>query len=105
MTAMARKTTAKKRPVKKAATRKSAAGRRSAAAVVSGPGIGETYRAKRGEDYMNEEQLTHFRDKLLAWKEEILRDLNDTMSHLKEDITHLADPNDRATQESEFALE
>ena len=75
-----RKTTAKKAPAKKKKTTatKSAAEapanqRRSATAVVSGPGLGEVYQAERNEDYMNDEQLEHFRQKLLAWKEEILR--------------------------------
>ncbi|MDH3768112.1 MAG: RNA polymerase-binding protein DksA [Gammaproteobacteria bacterium] len=54
---------------------------------------------------MNKKQLEHFRQKLLAWKAEIVADLGHTINHLKDESVHLADPNDRATQESEFALE
>lgn len=54
---------------------------------------------------MSKAQLEHFKEKLLTWKEEILADVGQTINHLKDDSTHLADPNDRATQESEFALE
>jgi len=72
---------------------------------MSGPGLGSAYKARRGERYMGKAQLGHFRQKLVAWKEEILADAGQTINNLKDDSTHLADPNDRATQESEFALE
>ena len=72
---------------------------------MSGPGLGTAYKARRGEQYMSKKQLDHFREKLLAWKQEIISDVGQTISNLKDDSTHLADPNDRATQESEFALE
>ncbi|NNF66090.1 MAG: RNA polymerase-binding protein DksA [Gammaproteobacteria bacterium] len=105
----AKKPAAKKTATKKAKTRKSVAkkpaSRRSRANVMSGPGIASAYQSKRGEDYMNKEQLEHFREKLLSWKAEIVADLGSTMTHLKDESVHLADPNDRATQESEFALE
>lgn len=95
--------TGRKKSVSK--KKNSSSSRRSSANLVSGPQPGEVYTPRKGEQYMGKEQLEHFRQKLLAWKDEIQRDLMDTMNHLREDVTHLADPNDRATQESEFALE
>ncbi|NNF67833.1 MAG: RNA polymerase-binding protein DksA [Gammaproteobacteria bacterium] len=100
-----KKAKTRKSVAKKPAARKQAASRRSRANVMSGPGIASAYQSKRGEDYMNKEQREHFREKLLAWKAEIVADLGSTMTHLKDESVHLADPNDRATQESEFALE
>ena len=102
---LAKKSTAKKTTSKKTTSRKKTASRRSRANVMSGPGIASAYKSRRGERYMSAKQLEHFRQKLLAWKSEIIEDLGTTMNHLKDESVHLADPNDRATQESEFALE
>jgi DnaK suppressor protein len=54
---------------------------------------------------MSKAQLEHFRQKLLVWRQEIIEDLSSTIKHLQGESANLADPNDRATQESEFALE
>ena len=80
--------------------------RRSGGSVLSGPVKGFTpYQPKRGEDYMNKEQLEHFRQLLLAWKRELMEEVDRTMLHMKDDAANFPDPNDRATQESEFGLE
>ena len=74
--------------------------------VLSGPVKGFTpYQPKRGEDYMNKDQLEHFRQLLLAWKRELMEEVDRTMLHMKDDAANFPDPNDRATQESEFGLE
>jgi len=80
--------------------------RRSSGGLMSGPVKGFTpYQPKRGEDYMNKEQLEHFRQLLLAWKRELMEEVDRTMLHMKDDAANFPDPNDRATQESEFGLE
>lgn len=57
------------------------------------------------EEYMNPKMLAHFKGKLLAWKLQLLEEASQTVSHLKKDSVTPADPNDRASQEEEFALE
>jgi RNA polymerase-binding transcription factor len=90
----------------KKASHSAAAPRRSSGSVLSGPVKGFTpYQPKRGEDYMNKTQLEHFRQLLLAWKRELMEEVDRTMLHMKDDAANFPDPNDRATQESEFGLE
>jgi len=80
--------------------------RRSSGSLLSGPVRGFTpYQPKRGEDYMNKDQLEHFRQLLQAWKRELMEEVDRTMLHMKDDAANFPDPNDRATQESEFGLE
>ncbi len=63
------------------------------------------YVEKAGEEYMNPAQLSHFREILLAWKKELMEEVDRTVHHMKEDASNYADPSDRATQEEEFSLE
>ncbi len=49
--------------------------------------------------------LEHFKNKLLAWKKQLIWEASNTVNHLKSDSSTPADPNDRASQEEEFALE
>jgi DnaK suppressor protein len=80
--------------------------RRGSGNILSGPVKGFTpYQPKRGEEYMNRDQLEHFRQLLLAWKRELMEEVDRTMLHMKDDAANFPDPNDRATQESEFGLE
>lgn len=65
----------------------------------------EPYREKRGEEYMNEDQREHFRELLLAWKRQLMEEVDRTVHHMKDDAGNFPDPADRATQESEFSLE
>ena len=65
----------------------------------------EPYKAKKGEEYMNERQLAHFRKMLEAWKAELSQDIDTTLHAMQDEQTVFADPNDRATQESDMALE
>jgi DnaK suppressor protein len=104
----------KKVAVKKAATRKKAAPRKRAATrrvspkTVSqvGPVPGITpYTEKKGEEYMNEDQVRHFRNILLTWKKELMEEVDRTVHHMQDDAANFPDPNDRATQESEFSME
>ena len=63
------------------------------------------YRPSESEPFMNESQKEYFRRKLLAWKEEILRESRSTLSNLQEDIGALPDLADRASTETDRALE
>ena len=54
---------------------------------------------------MNERQLEHFRKILLAWKQELMEEVDRTVHHMQDEASNVPDPNDRATQESEFGLE
>lgn len=58
-----------------------------------------------GEEYMNEKQLNHFRVILNQWKQELSTDIDRTVHTMQEEVTMFADPNDRASQESDMALE
>lgn len=58
-----------------------------------------------GEEYMNESQLKHFEKILNNWKAELMHEVDRTVHHMQDDAANFPDPNDRATQESEFSLE
>ncbi len=63
------------------------------------------YRPSEDEPFMNERHRAYFRQKLLAWKEEIIRQTRETLAGLHEDSTQHADLADRATSETDRALE
>ena len=65
----------------------------------------EPYQPKPGEEYMNDTQKSHFCDILLAWKAELMEEVDRTVSHMKDEAANFPDPADRATQEEEFSLE
>jgi DnaK suppressor protein len=73
--------------------------------LLAGPRNVQPYVAKRGEQYMNKEQLDHFRQILLSWKQDLMLEVDRTVSHMKDEAANFPDPNDRATQEEEFSLE
>ncbi|PXA78935.1 RNA polymerase-binding protein DksA [Caulobacter sp. D4A] len=64
-----------------------------------------TYRPSEDEPFMNERQLEYFKQKLLTWKEEILRESRETVSHLQTETENHADLADRASSETDRALE
>ena len=59
----------------------------------------------KNEEYMSEGQLQHFREILLAWKAELMSEVDRTLNTMQDENTALPDVNDRATQEEEFAIE
>ena len=63
------------------------------------------YVAKKGEEYMNPKQREHFRMMLETLKQELFQDIDRTVHTMQDEATLFADPNDRATQESDMALE
>jgi DnaK suppressor protein len=63
------------------------------------------YRPTESEPFMNPRMKEYFRRKLIAWKEDILRESNQTLQHLQEDTTQEPDIADRASTETDRALE
>jgi len=65
----------------------------------------EDYRPSEDEEFMNERQLEYFRQKLLNWREDILRESRETLSHLQSETENHPDLADRASSETDRALE
>ena len=63
------------------------------------------YRPAEDEPFMNERQQEYFKQKLLSWKEDILRESRETLSHLQADTENHPDIADRASSETDRALE
>lgn len=63
------------------------------------------YQPEAGEEYMNKKQQDHFRKILNDWKAELSHDIDRTVHTMQDEVTSFADPNDRASQESDMALE
>lgn len=63
------------------------------------------YQLSPGEEYMNPNQREHFRRMLLDWRLALAQEAERTVHHMQDDTDNPSDPNDRATQEEEFALE
>ena len=115
-----KKTVTKKKTVKKAAVKKTAPGKKAAVKKAAAkkparkkfktsqigpvPGIAP-YKEKKGEEYMNDDQVAHFKDILLTWKRSLMEEVDRTVHHMQDDAANFPDPNDRATQESEFSME
>ena len=64
-----------------------------------------SYIPKENERYMNKPQIRHFIKILNEWKLELRIDIDRTVSNMQDELTAYADPNDRASQESDMALE
>ena len=63
------------------------------------------YKEKKGEEYMNTDQVAHFRMILEGWKQQLMNNVDETVHHMQDEAANFPDPNDRASQESEFAME
>lgn len=105
----AAETTEKKRaPTTKAA--KPAAAKKKAApkattSAVDGFGKFTPYEPKKNEEYMSEGMREHFRHILTEWRKELMEEVDRTVHHMQDEAANFPDPNDRATQESEFTME
>lgn len=87
-----------------AATGKRAASKK--AAVLESPFRNFTpYKPKKGEEYMNEQQLAHFKDILQKWRTDLMEEVDRTVNHMQDEAANFPDPADRATQEEEFSIE
>ncbi len=67
--------------------------------------VPKEYRPSEDEPFMNQQQQDYFRQKLLRWRAEILEDANQTITNLQEETVQEPDIADRASTESERALE
>jgi DnaK suppressor protein len=100
-----------KKPAAKKVVAKPVAKKPAAKKVVAKPQGSSTnktfkkYDTKANESYMSKNQMKHFKDILAEWKNELSHDINKTVSHMQDELTSYADPNDRASQESDMALE
>jgi DnaK suppressor protein len=63
------------------------------------------YRPSDKEPFMNERQRDYFRLKLLSWKEDILKEARDTLQHLQDENVNHPDLADRASSETDRAIE
>lgn len=102
--AVATKTATKKAASKKAVVKKAPA-KKAQASVGVQPLYGDAYKLKKGEEYMNPNQVAHFRNILNMWKDDLMQEVDRTVHHMQDEAANFPDPNDRASQETEFALE
>lgn len=110
---VAKKKTATKKKVvaKKAATKKKVAKKKTAPKKRIPSNITqefkqfEPYKIKRGEEYMNDAQTEHFHNILNSWKMELMEEVDRTVHHMQDEAANFPDPNDRASQESDFTME
>ncbi len=112
----AKKTTAKKSASKKSTSKKATAKKTAApkkkktvsrkkATRAAGEKTFEPYKMVKGEEYMNDAHIAHFNELLLNWKHELMEEVDRTVHHMQDEAANFPDPNDRATQESEFTIE
>lgn len=67
--------------------------------------IDDTYRPSDTEPFMNERQVAYFRRKLNKWRDDILRESRETLNHLQNESTNHPDLVDRASSETDRAIE
>ena len=65
----------------------------------------EAYRPSEDEPFMNDRQLAYFKQKLLDWKDDILRETRETVSHMQTATLNHPDLADRASDETDRSLE
>ncbi|PCI20934.1 MAG: RNA polymerase-binding protein DksA [Piscirickettsiaceae bacterium] len=63
------------------------------------------YKVKKGEEFMNPNQVEHFTNILTLWKNELMGEVDRTVHHMQDEASNFPDPTDRATQEADFSLE
>jgi DnaK suppressor protein len=63
------------------------------------------YKPRKNEPYMGPKQLEYFRQKLLHWREELIEESRETISHLQHEVRDVGDEAERATRETENSLE
>ncbi len=102
-----KKTAAKKKVVsKKTVTKKTTAKKRRIPSNISQEFKQfEPYKIKKGEEYMNDDQVEHFHNILGHWKQELMEEVDRTVHHMQDEAANFPDPNDRASQESDFTME
>jgi DnaK suppressor protein len=72
---------------------------------VPGDTVDDAYQPSEGEAFMNERQRDYFRRKLIAWKDDILRESRETLVVLQSENENHPDVADRASSETDRAIE
>ena len=67
--------------------------------------VPDGYRPADDEPFMNDTQLAYFRRKLLDWKSELMSDSKETIETLQDNTRAIPDISDRASEETDRALE
>ena len=65
----------------------------------------DDYRPAEDEPFMNERQVEYFRRKLIRWREDLLEDSRETIEALQDSTRNIPDIADRASEETDRALE
>ena len=65
----------------------------------------DSYQPGKKEDYMCPEHLEYFRHKLMAWREDLVTESQETINNLREEVRDVGDEAERATRETENSLE
>lgn len=76
----------------------------SSLSILTIAGVG-VYKEKPGEEYMNEDQLNHFKKILETWLNQLRGEVDRTVLYMQDEACKFPDPVDRAAQEEEFSLE
>ena len=105
-----KKTSTKKAPVAaKKAPSKKAPTKAAKSTTASVKDLSDKVQAKgkkaANEEYMSAEQLAFFKSALVEWRDNLMQEVDNTISHMKDEAANFPDPADRATQEEEFSLE
>ncbi len=101
-----KKSTAKKAAASKPSkSAKASEARKKADNLLQGYGDFTPYESGKDEEYMNDAQVEHFRSILQSWKQALMHEVDRTMHYMKDEAANFPDPNDRATQESDFTME
>lgn len=95
-------TPSKAQPVKKPTPKQDSS--RSASAL-DGFTDFKPYEESKGEEYMNDRQGDHFRALLKSWKQQLMEEVDRTLHYMQDEAANYPDPNDRASQESDFTME
>ena len=111
--AATKKTAAKKKVTKKTAKKTTDKASAKKTRMMTADRTGELpsfkgfqpYPLVKGEVYMSDPMVAHFRNILSSWKKELMEEVDRTVHHMQDEASNFPDPNDRATQESEFSLE
>lgn len=107
-TSSSKSTSSKSKATTKAAastTKKTKATAKAAAAIDSQFRNFTPYEPGKSELYMSDDQLVHFRQILMNWRQELMEEVDRTVTHMKDEAANFPDPADRATQEEEFSIE
>ena len=79
--------------------------KRVALSLLTRAKVGSKYQPSETEPFMNSKQLGYFKNKLLDWREELLRETSQTLANLQQTSESESDLADRASAESDRSLE